>query len=135
MKTNRMVFAAGPKWVVERLQRWWWWWWWGGRGGWPVFTQFASRLAAPASGLEGSPISATSILYQQWRMCVDRGCLGLPTSRGSRPPPPPHLSRCSSLCSSLFGIVRASVFRVFHRRCWSDTSLNPADVRPLSSRS
>lgn len=55
-----MVFAVELKWVVERLQQ----------GACLVFTQFVARLDALASSLEARPVSAMSILYQQWRMRV-----------------------------------------------------------------
>lgn len=59
-RQNRMVFAVELKWVVERLHR----------GLCLAFTQFLSRLVAPAPSLIARAISAMSILYQQWRLSV-----------------------------------------------------------------
>lgn len=58
-----MVFAVELKWVVEKLQQ----------GVCLAFTQSLSRLAAPPPSLTARAISAMSILYQQWRMCVGLG--------------------------------------------------------------
>lgn len=58
-----MVFVVKIKWVVVRLQQ----------GVSLPFTQFLSRLAAPSPSLIAQAISAMSILYQQWRMCVRLG--------------------------------------------------------------
>lgn len=65
MKTNTMVFAAGPKWVVERLQRWWKWWLGGVGGGLQSSRNLRLAWLLLHPVWKAAPISAMSILYQQ----------------------------------------------------------------------
>lgn len=67
-----MVFAVVLKWVVKRLQQ----------RPCLAFTQFLPRLVAPPPSLIAGAISAMSILYQRWRLCV--GLLSIVSAQGAK---------------------------------------------------
>ena len=69
------MFAVELKWVVETLQP----------GVCMAFTQFLSRLVTHPPGLIARAISAMSILYQQWSMCV--GLVPIVSAQGAKTSP------------------------------------------------